>query len=508
MSATPPPRPSAPEIESLLATARRAKFAVLGDVMLDVSVLGAVDRVCPEAPVPVLAVEREEFGLGGAANVAGNLAPWAGDAVVLGVVGEDDAAGRLETLLREGGARSALVREKGRPTTVKTRLLSDNNRQMLLRCDRESRADISPETAARLLEALKRELDGGVAAILAADYAKGCLPRSVFAEAARLCRERGVPLLTDPKVADLTRYAGSWLLKPNRRESEASAGFSIREMPDVRRAAELFLERTGAEAILITLGARGMALLEASGQFRHIPTEAREVFDVTGAGDTTLAFLGLGVAAGWDLAASAALANLAAGVTVSKIGAARVEPFELLAASRERESDSGSRKLVPRSETAALFAELRRRGLKTVFTNGCFDLFHPGHIDLLRRARALGDVLAVGVNSDASIRRIKGPTRPFLDERGRLAILCSLECVDHVIVYDEDTPRALLAEGRPDILAKGANYSEDEVVGAEIARAYGGEIRLLPVAAGHSVTDLSREIHRKLSQSREAAATS
>jgi D-beta-D-heptose 7-phosphate kinase/D-beta-D-heptose 1-phosphate adenosyltransferase len=500
-----PSAPLAPsDIERALEASRRSKFVVVGDLMLDVCLSGAVERICPEAPVPVLSVEREDAFLGGAANVANNLAPCAGEVVLMGVVGDDLAGHRLRGLIEQAGLREGVVEEKGRPTTMKTRMVSYN--QQLLRCDSETKRPLAPETAAALLARLEKELDGAAIAF-APDYAKGCLPRAFFAEVAALCRRKGARLLTDPKVADIGAYAGTWLLKPNRLESQVAAGFPVKTPDDARRAAILFAERTGAEAILVTLGSQGMGLYEKSTEsFFHVPTEAREVFDVTGAGDTTLAFLGVALAAGWDLRRAAALANLAAGVTVSKRGTARVEPFELVAASRVRRGDALDHKAIARSELRPLAEALRRQGKRVVFTNGCFDLFHPGHAELMRRARALGDVLVVGVNSDASVSRVKGAGRPFLGEAGRVAILCALEGVDHVVVYEEETPIPLLEELRPDILAKGANYSADQVVGGEVVQAYGGEVRLVPLSEGHSISELSARIHRAVAAERENGA--
>jgi len=488
------------DLEAFLQAARDRTLVVLGDAMLDVRQAGDVERICPEAPVPILTLRHEEAFPGGAANAANNIAPFAKTVRFVSVVGRDESGERLRGLLENERVDCRLIIEASRPTTTKTRLVSAS--QLLLRCDRESRAPISTDVESALLLEVERALDGA-ACVLIADYAKGLVSRRVVERVAAMCRERKIPLLADPKQPDLAFYKGASLIKPNRVEAERATGYAIDNPQDAARAAGALLDRTEAQAVLITLGAMGMMLVERDGtQIRetHLPTQARQVFDVTGAGDTTLAMIGLAVATGWSLAAAASLANLAAGITIAKQGTARVEPGELLAAAVDRQHRRGMfDKVVARGDVGALARSLRSTRRRIVFTNGCFDLFHPGHAMLLSQARALGDVLIVGVNSDASVRKIKGAPRPFVELDGRLAILCSLHDVDHVIVYDEDTPISLLEELCPHFLAKGGNYSPDQVVGGDLVRKAGGEVRVIPVAQGHSVTALSQSIRDSLS---------
>jgi len=501
-----PSRLTLRRVQEALEAAYDQHIVVIGDVMVDEFVEGTVERICPEAPVQVLSVRRTRLFLGGAGNVANNLAPYADRVTLIGLTGSDDGRERLLDMLRDIKCPTeGLVTDPARPTTRKTRFVAQQGMQ-LLRADWEEATEPSEGAIAELLARLKDALPSA-AVVIAADYDKGVLTPTVFPRVAALCREHRVPLLVDPKRADMRHYHGATLVKPNQKESEAAAGYKLSTSDDAARAGTLFLERTEAEATLITLGARGMMLCERGQPPLSIPTEAREVYDVTGAGDTTLAFVGLGRAGGMSWTESALLATAAASITIAKRGTARAEPGELLRFFSMREVELAPQpKRTARGDLRALGESLRARGRRIVFTNGCFDLIHGGHIELLRHARALGDVLVVGVNSDDSVRRLKGSNRPFLTLQDRAGILAGMESVDHVVAYDDDTPLSLIEELRPDILVKGGNYNASEVVGASQVAAYGGRVELLPVASAataRSITELSRDIHRKLSSSGE-----
>lgn len=516
MEAVPPPHHhhlvTAPRlrlrrVQEALNAALDRHVIVIGDVMLDEFTSGVVERICPEAPVQVLNVKEDRYFLGGAGNVAHNLAPYLGRTTLVGVTGHDDAREKMLELLRDNLCDlDGLVADPDRATTRKTRFVAQG--MQLLRADRESAERPTRAVVAQMLERFAAALPTA-SAVVAADYNKGVLSPETFQHVVAMCAERRIPLLVDPKRRDLSVYRGATLIKPNQKESELAAGFPIESDAEVRRAAELFREQTGAEAILITLGPRGMMLCERDRPTTAIPTDAREVFDVTGAGDTTIAFLALGRAAGLTWPECARLANAAAGITVGKRGTARAEPMELLSAfARMEPVPGGLPKMVNRAELQTLGDSLRRREKRIVFTNGCFDLIHAGHIELLRHARALGDVLVVGINSDDSVRRLKGPSRPFLHLEDRAGILNSFEFIDHLVVFDENTPRDLISDLRPQVLVKGGNYTADAVEGADLMSAWGGRVELLPVHATRSITRLSEDIHRKLSLSGRVAEAS
>ncbi len=453
-----------------------ARVAVVGDVMLDRYVYGEVERVSPEAPIPILRITRESAMLGGAGNVARNLVALGAVPLLVGTIGDDAAGREIEALCARDGIACRLVREAGRETTLKTRYVSGG--QQLLRADRETTR--ATTAAAEIAAAAVAD---GAGAVVLSDYGKGV----VTSEVAAALQATGTPVVVDPKGADWARYAGAALVTPNKRElAEASRG-ALGDDAALAAAARALMARHRIAQILVTRGAEGMTLVGPTGE-THLPAEAREVFDVSGAGDTVVAVVAAGLAAGLAAEDAARLANVAAGIVVGRSGTAVAYADEIAAALHERDMAAGGRKLASLAQALETAGDWRRRGLKIGFTNGCFDLIHPGHVSLIAQARAACDRLIVALNSDASVARLKGPGRPVQSEAARAAVLGSLAGVDLVLIFAEDTPLALIEAIRPDVLVKGADYTEATVVGADIVKSYGGRVLLAELAPGHSTS--------------------
>ena len=474
------------EDQNLVERLTRVRALVLGDVMLDRYVYGSVERMSPEAPIPVLRQTSQRAMAGGAGNVARNLAALGSKIVLIGVVG-DDAAGRdLEAMLAdEHNVASRLVVDPTRQTTVKTRFVAE--RQQLLRVDGEDPKPVNMETVAALLSALKAAL-GSVDIVLFSDYAKGALSDQVLARAIAMVHGAGKRLLVDPKSRDFRRYAGADLLTPNRSELLAATGLAGEDDDTIVAAARMTIAAAGVGAVLATRGARGMTLVERGREPLHLAAEAREVFDVSGAGDTVIATLAAALGAGADLPRGARLANTAAGIAAGKLGTAVVHPADLLGAIQARAVLASEAKVVALETALERVQRWRAAGERIAFTNGCFDLIHPGHVALLSQARAAADRLVVGLNSDASVKRLKGPDRPIQNETARGIVLASLGAVDLVLIFEGDTPIELIQAIRPEVLVKGADYRLDQVVGADVVQAYGGRVVLAEVLAGHSTS--------------------
>lgn len=462
----------------------RGRVLVVGDIMLDRYWHGPTARVSPEAPVPVVRITDSDDRPGGAANVALNLAALGCAVDLVGAVGVDEAADILHAQLEAAGIALHLVHCPDKPTITKLRVLSRN--QQLLRLDFEEPLDAA-EVAA-LPERVAAALPGcGV--LVVSDYAKGSLqdPRVLITQAAA----SGIPVLADPKGSDFSRYQGATLLTPNLAELEAVVGPCPDEAALCARGLALVREFEFG-ALLVTRGEQGMTLLRPGHPELHLPARAREVYDVTGAGDTVIAVLAGALAAGAALPEAVALANLAAGIVVGKLGTATVSAPELRQVQRaERDVARGVLNL---EQLLVEVEDARARGERIVFTNGCFDLLHAGHVNYLRQARALGDRLIVAVNDDDSVRRLKGPGRPLNTTARRMAVLAGLEAVDWVLSFAEDTPEALLQQLRPEVLVKGGDYREDQVVGWQIVAGYGGEIRTLGLVEECSTTALVEQI--------------
>ncbi len=463
-----------------------AKVLVVGDAMLDDYWFGPTSRISPEAPVPVVRVTGAESRAGGAANVAVNLAALGARATLAGIIGDDANGNALEVLLAGAGVDTCLARAAARPTITKLRVLSRN--QQLIRLDREDHFTTSD--CAALEDAVRARLPGSAVCVFS-DYAKGTL--GDVARLIRLCREVGVRTLVDPKGSDFTRYRGAGVLTPNLGEFEAVTGPAADDADLVRRGVALCAD-LDLEALVVTLGERGMMVVPAGDEPAFLPARARQVFDVTGAGDTVIATLAAALGAGAALNDAVALANLAAGLVVGKIGVATVTPSELRLALHEH--GQGGRGLLVRAEAAAVAAEARRRGERVVMTNGCFDILHAGHVAYLEEAKLRGDRLLVAVNDDDSVRRLKGDGRPVNPLADRMAVLAGLAAVDWVVPFSEDTPEALVTEVLPDVLVKGGDYRAEDIAGGRAVLAHGGTVEVLSFHAGRSTTAMIDAIRR------------
>lgn len=477
----------ADQLKPVLEAIVGRRVVVIGDVMLDAYLLGRIGRISPEAPVPVFEVEDEQLMLGGAANVAKCLIALGAEAAVCGVTGDDgDAAALRSECDALGIGCDALVADASRPTTRKTRVVAQN--QQMIRLDREVTTPVSEDAEHRLVEAVRRAVEGADAVVLS-DYGKGVLTEAVCRAAIEASGAR--PVIVDPKELPWDRYRGATVIKPNRREASWFAGRTIKGDDEVADTAREIAEQLASPHVLITRSERGMTLCTAEGssdpRIVHEPPLAREVFDVTGAGDAVASALAAAMAGGAEATTAMRLANIVGAVKVSKFGAAVVTPLEVLEAVGHRVA--AHEKKVMSAERAATFAaELRRRGKKVVFTNGCFDILHAGHVHYLEASRQQGDALIVGLNTDASIKRLKGPGRPIQNESDRAHIIASQACVDAVVLFGEDTPIELIRAVRPDVLTKGADYTNKTVVGAEDVASWGGRVALIDFMEGRSTT--------------------
>ncbi len=462
-----------------------ASLLVVGDVMLDSYWHGSTSRISPEAPVPVVSVGREEARLGGAGNVAYNAAVLGARTRMLGLAGEDDAGERLDALLRERGIAADLIRVPGARTITKLRVMSQN--QQLIRLDFED-AFAGWDGTGLMAGFLERLNDAR--AVIFSDYAKGMLRQvGLLIAAARAC---GKPVIVDPKGSDFDRYRGATVITPNFSEFEAVVG-QCKNEADIASRAVALRESLNLSAVLITRSEKGMSLFAKGAAPLHLPTRAQEVYDVTGAGDTVVATLGAAMAAGMPIAQAAALANVAAGIVVGKLGTATVTVPELELALRTG-TRASSRGICCEHQLLARVTQAREQGERIVMTNGCFDLLHPGHIDYLEKARSLGDRLIVAVNDDDSVRRLKGSERPLNPLSSRMRMLAALSCVDWVVAFSEDTPERLYERVLPDVLVKGGDYRPDDIAGGRQVRAAGGEVRVVDFVDGFSTTSLIERI--------------
>ncbi len=469
-----------------LSSLRHARVLVIGDVMLDRYVEGTVERMSPEAPIPVVRVGGERSMPGGAGNVARNVAALGAQAMLVGLIGDDDAGVQLRRRLSEAkGVEVSLAVEPGRPTTVKTRYLA--GRQQLLRADSESTAPASPAAADELLQVFTRAL-ARADVVVFSDYAKGTLGDDVLRPAIDRAKAAGKRIVVDPKSRNAARYRDVDVLTPNRLELAAATALAGDDNDAIASAALALTRSAALGAVLVTRGERGMTLVEAGGAVRHLPAEAREVFDVSGAGDTVVATLAVALAAGFSLEEAATLANVAAGIVVGKAGTAVVHPDDLAGALHAQAVMATESKVVSAESARERVERWRARGERIGFTNGCFDLIHPGHVALLAQSRAACDRLIVGLNTDESVRRLKGADRPIQNETARAIVLASLAAVDLVVPFAEETPLDLIRALRPDVLVKGADYRLDQVVGADVVQGYGGRVLLAKVIAGHSTS--------------------
>jgi D-beta-D-heptose 7-phosphate kinase/D-beta-D-heptose 1-phosphate adenosyltransferase len=479
------------DLQQLLDRCAAAKIAVMGDLMLDRYVYGAVERISPEAPIPVMSRSRETAMLGGAGNVARNLAALGVRVALVGLVGGDDGAVALTRLTEsEPGLDAELITDPGRPTTVKTRFVAGG--QQLLRLDEESAAPLG--AAEPRLIAAARGAIAGAQVLLLSDYAKGALTPGVIAACLDAAKAAGARVVVDPKGRSFAPYGPVDLIKPNAKELALVTGLPVGSDAEIEAALSVALAECAAKAILVTRAGDGLSLMVRGEAARHFKAPARQVFDVSGAGDTALAALGGALAAGASLDHAAAFALLASGVVVGKVGTAVVTPTELLEADIAQHRTAQEAKIATLADAVGRTAQWRAQGLKIGFTNGCFDILHRGHVSYLAGAREACDRLIAAVNTDASVRALKGEGRPVNDLESRALVLAGLASVDLVTPFEAQTPIALIEAIRPDVLLKGADYTIETVVGADLVQSYGGEVKLVPLVEGYSTTAVLKKM--------------
>ncbi len=474
---------------------KKAKILVIGDVMLDRYLWGKVGRISPEAPVPIVRICEKSEVLGGGGNVAANLSSLGSSVSVIGFRGNDEKGKKLSALFHEKNIDEYLLIDESRPTITKTRVMSQG--QQLIRLDEEEKQSFNPDLQDHLFTKITEMLPHCQAVVLS-DYGKGMFTSEKLTQhIITLCRQQNVHVLVDPKGKDWERYQGATCITPNSAELELVLDGPLgRDDKSIIAASRKIHDMYGLEWLLVTRGSKGMCLT-GSGEPILINANASEVFDVSGAGDTVIATLAAGLGGGLEFHEATELANLAAGVVVGKLGTQPISFAELQSAYKLHELESKSEHQVKITSLEAAKIRVsawRTSGEKIVFTNGCFDLLHPGHIHLLHQAGDFGDRLVIGLNSDNSVKRLKGVDRPILSENDRAAMLSALECVDLVVIFEDDTPLSIIDALRPDVLVKGADYKEEEVVGQEIVQSSGGSVRLVPLMHGISTTGIVNKL--------------
>ena len=465
----------------------------VGDAMLDRFIYGTAERISPEAPVPVLRIEREATMLGGAGNVVRNLVAIGAVPTFVAVVGNDLVGRELARLVSEHDVIDpCLVVEAERQTTIKNRYFASS--QQLLRADIETTQALGEQTQSQILSHCESVITQ-VSAVVLSDYGKGVLAPDICRQIIAMANARGVPVVVDPKGTDWSHYRGASVVTPNRKELHEATQLPVQSEEAIVAAARDVIERWGIKSVLATRSQDGMTLVHGGGQAAdHLPAEAREVFDVSGAGDTVVALMAALLGAGASAQESASIANVAAGIVVGKVGTAVVYTDEIILALHHGDLWSGDAKIASLDAAQNVIQDWRRKGASVGFTNGCFDLLHPGHISLLAQAKANCDRLVVGLNSDASVARLKGPSRPIQSEAARATVLASLAMVDLVVIFGEDTPLNLITALKPDVLIKGSDYTVENVVGAEQVMGWGGKVFLANLVAGQSTTNTVRKI--------------
>lgn len=481
-------------LKSSLASLKSKRIMVIGDLILDEYIWGNIDRISPEAPVGILESRSENAALGGAANVANNLKALGCKVEILGVVGADEKGKKLKRILREKRiGYSGVIEDHDRPTTNKIRVIAHN--QQILRVDRESRKEIRISIRKKLLNSIL-DLLINVDGIICSDYGKGIITANLIKELVSAASKLNKKIIADPKGLDYTKYRGISILTPNKKEASESAGIKIESESDLTKTADKLFDQFGGEGLLITRGDEGISLFRKDTPSIHVSTVAKEVYDVTGAGDTVISVFGMAYFNGVNIVDAVRLANIAAGIEVGKVGTSVVTRNEI--SNYIENNDTGERKkILDLAELAQVISRAKNKGEKIVFTNGCFDLLHIGHIKYLSRARSLGNILIIGLNRDKSIRELKGPKRPLIGEIERASLLAALDCVDYVVLFSEMTPEKLIKTLKPDVLVKGGDYSVDEVVGKSIVEGYGGRVELVPIVKGMSTSGIVKKIIEK-----------
>ena len=469
-----------------------SKILVVGDLMLDVYIRGNVNRISPEAPVPVFLIERQnrEYVLGGAANVALNIRAAGAKADVFGMVGNDESGKLIIDMLHEGQVGTTGIVCGNKPTTQKIRYLGQNNQQVL-RVDIEETTEIEYAECSKNLDDI---IDGikKYQAVVFSDYNKGFLVQQICKKIIDACNRNGIPVLVDLKDKRFEKYSGATVLKPNKRELHELTDLCVNTIDQIEEAAVMLCKSARSKYVLTTLGAEGMLLVNDARKLQYEKTRAREVYDVTGAGDTTIAYLACELANGTDMHKAVRIANAAAGIQVSKLGTSVVYRDELRMIEEGEFSSCGE--LLCVSEQIKQIKAKKNRGQKIVFTNGCFDILHYGHVKYLQEAKAMGDVLVVGINSDDSVKRLKGKERPINSLADRIRVLSALDCVDYVLQFEEDTPINLINMIIPDVLVKGGDYNREEIVGYNEVIQNGGRVEILNYLEGKSTTNLIKKM--------------
>ena len=456
------------------------KILVVGDLMIDHYLWGKCERISPEAPVQVVAIDKETSVLGGAGNVINNLASLGADVEVISVIGNDSNAAELKTLLDDIHIKTdTLIVQNHRNTSKKSRIIASH--QQVVRYDKESTEDISIQAQEEILQTFTNNIEA-YDIVLLSDYGKGVLTDDLTKKLIAEANKSHKKVLVDPKGNNYSKYAGSYLLTPNKKEAIEASGIEIKDEETLLQAIVKLKNECALKVSLITLSEDGIAIYDD--QLRKHPTVAREVYDVTGAGDTVIASLGFSLACGYDIDKAVKFSNLAAGVVVGKLGSATATLNEIIEYESSLNQSTSDSHIKTLEEITLLSEELKKRGKKVVFTNGCFDILHVGHVKYLEEAKSYGDILILGLNSDESVRRLKGPSRPVNTENDRAYILASLEAVDYVVKFYEDTPYELIKAVQPHILVKGGDYAGKEVVGQDIA----DELRLVDFVDGKSTT--------------------
>ena len=479
------------DFDALSRAIVRQTVLCVGDLILDEFVYGEVARISPEAPAPVIAVQRSETNIGGAGNVARNIASLGARCIFVGLVGEDEAGGKLKAQLsQESVIESVLVCDSTRPTTRKVRFVSEHFSTHMLRADWELAQSTSADIEQKLIDAIVPLLPRADIVLLS-DYAKGVLTARVIRNVIEAARKLGKRVIVDPKNLNFAIYRGATLLTPNRKEFAEATRSRADTETSIAEAAQDVMQLADCEAMLVTQSEHGMTLVPRNGEAIHVPAHTVKVRDVSGAGDTVAAALAVSLAAGADWETALRMANAAAAVAVSKKGTAIVTSAELRRKILPHAFLAAEEKIIAAGgDLESHLLDWRKQALRVGFTNGCFDILHPGHVKVLTAARGACDRLVVGLNSDASTKRLKGKGRPVQDERARAEVLAALEAVDLVVIFEEDTPIKLVAQIKPSVLVKGGDYTRDQVVGHDIVEAYGGEVLRVEVLPGFSTTSL------------------
>jgi D-beta-D-heptose 7-phosphate kinase/D-beta-D-heptose 1-phosphate adenosyltransferase len=472
----------------------QCKVLVIGDLMLDEYLWGDVDRISPEAPVQVVSVQREDFTLGGSGNVVNNLVSLGAKVSAVGVAGTGlNGKLMLERFKTLGVDTKGIIKDSARPTTRKTRVIAAN--QHVLRIDRETRSEISGTPLEKLNRFIEKIIPT-VDVVLISDYGKGLVSRAFVSRIVRAAKSHKKMTIADPKGLDFSKYSGVFLLTPNKKEASLASGIEINDEKTLFDAGAKIIKTAKIKNLLITCGKDGMVLFRPNEKPFKISARARQVYDVSGAGDTVLSVLGLALASGFSLKESATLANTAAGIVVGKVGTATVSKSELIS-SVTSDVDSISVKFKRLAELPVLISELKQNGKKIVLTNGCFDLLHAGHIMFFSTSKQLGDVLIVAIDDDASVKKLKGKGRPVIHEKDRVKILCALDAVDYVVVFSTKELNKLIEIIRPDVLSKGSNYTSKKVIGRKTVEKHKGRVVLIPVTEDISSTDIIATIKKK-----------